>query len=338
MNIGEIARRAGVSRSTVSYVLSGKRQVSPELHERITRVIEESGYRPSATARALAEGTTRTLGLAIPPMGHRLSVDQLHFVGAVSEAAADRGFDVLLSPSGEERRASFDRIVDEKRVDGMILMETLLHDTRVDKLIAERFPFVTIGRSGIDDEHSWVDLDYAGLVTKGVARLHSLGHRAIALVNRQQDLLDHEYGPAFRAADAFRKVTVDLAVEGHDECCDDNDAGAADCLDRIFAAAPDTTALLTINERSLSGLVSSLTARRLRIPADIAVLAIASTRNATSVNPVVSAADVPTTEMGQKAVEAVLRRITDPDDPLPNTLFSPPYVDRGSVGAPPRRA
>ncbi|MFD1048970.1 LacI family DNA-binding transcriptional regulator, partial [Kibdelosporangium lantanae] len=43
VNIGEIARRAGVSRSTVSYVLSGKRQVSPELHERVTRVVEESG-------------------------------------------------------------------------------------------------------------------------------------------------------------------------------------------------------------------------------------------------------------------------------------------------------
>lgn len=66
MNIGEIARRAGVSRSTVSYVLSGKRAVSETTRLRIQTVIDELGYRPNASARALKEGRTRTLGLVIP--------------------------------------------------------------------------------------------------------------------------------------------------------------------------------------------------------------------------------------------------------------------------------
>lgn len=66
MNIGEIARRAGVSRSTVSYTLSGKRAVSPQTRKRIQDVIDELGYRPNATARALAEGRSRTIGLVIP--------------------------------------------------------------------------------------------------------------------------------------------------------------------------------------------------------------------------------------------------------------------------------
>ncbi|GAB3922870.1 LacI family DNA-binding transcriptional regulator [Kribbella albertanoniae] len=336
MNIGEIARRAGVSRSTVSYVLSGKRQVSPDLHRRVTEVIEAAGYRPSATARALAEGTTRTIGLAIPPVAGHLSVDQLHFVGAVSEAAADAGYDVLLSPSGAERRAAFDRIVEQRRVDGMILMETVLHDSRVAKLAAEDFPFVTIGRTGDSDTHGWVDLDYAGLVAQGIEQLAAAGHRRVALINRQQDLLDHEYGPAYRAADAFGKAVVELNLDGHAECCDDDNAAAAACLDRIFAAMPDVTALLTINERSLTGVVTSLLGRDLRIPTDISVLAIASERNATSVTPMVSAADVPTAAMGAEAVAAVLRRISNPEGSLPNHLFSPPFVDRGSVAAPRR--
>jgi DNA-binding LacI/PurR family transcriptional regulator len=335
VNIGEIARRAGVSRSTVSYVLSGKRQVSAELHERITRVIEESGYRPSATARALAHGSTRTLGLVIPPMGQHLSVDQLHFVGAVAEAAADRDFDVLLSPSGPDRERSFERMIDEKRVDGVILMETLLHDGRVGKLIAEGFPFVTIGRTGSDDAHGWVDLDYAGLVTTGVEKLYALGHRTIALVNRPQELLDHEYGPAFRAADAFEKATVELDIAGHAECCEDSDDGAEDCVRRILAAAPGTTAILTINERSLAGVVGTLGRGGHRIPDDISVLAIASTRNATSIQPQVSAADVPAAEIGKAAVDAMLRRLSTPEDPLPGILLSPRFVDRETVGTPP---
>jgi DNA-binding LacI/PurR family transcriptional regulator len=337
MNIGEIARRAGVSRSTVSYVLSGKRQVSPELHARITTVIEESGYRPSATARALAAGATRTLGLVIPPMGLHLSVDQLHFVGAVAEAAADSDYDVLLSPSGEERRPSFNRMVEEKRVDGVILMETVLHDSRVAKLINEQFPFVTIGRTGFDEAHGWVDLDYAGLVTTGMAKLHALGHRNIAMVNRPQELLDHEYGPAYRAADAFDKALVELTVAGHAECCADSDAAGAGCVDAIFRALPGATAILTINERSLAGVVAALHARGLRIPEDVSVLAVTSVRNATVIDPRISAADVPAVAMGRAAVTAVLQRMTPTEQPLPNLLLAPPFVDRDSVGTPPTR-
>src|SRR5688572_19250219 len=71
MNIGEIARRAGVSRSTVSYAISGKRTVSEATRRRIQHVIEELDYRPNANARALKEGRTRTIGLVIPPASRR---------------------------------------------------------------------------------------------------------------------------------------------------------------------------------------------------------------------------------------------------------------------------
>lgn len=68
MNIGEIAQRAGVSRSTVSYALSGKRPVSEDTRRKIQRVIDELGYRPNASARALANGRTNTIGLVFPPL------------------------------------------------------------------------------------------------------------------------------------------------------------------------------------------------------------------------------------------------------------------------------
>jgi DNA-binding LacI/PurR family transcriptional regulator len=74
MNIGEIARRAGVSRSTVSHALTGKRAVSEATRRRILDVIDELTYRPNASARALKEGRTRTVGLVIPPAQQRLTL------------------------------------------------------------------------------------------------------------------------------------------------------------------------------------------------------------------------------------------------------------------------
>jgi DNA-binding LacI/PurR family transcriptional regulator len=335
VNIGEVAHLAGVSRSTVSYVLSGKRQVTEATRQRVMRVIDEVGYRPNAVARALAHGATRTLGLVIPPLQHRLNSEQLQFVGAVADAAADHDYDILLSPSGGDRERAFDKLVGEHRVDGILLMETRQHDDRARKLVASKFPFVTIGRTGSDD-HAWVDLDYSGLVTEGMRRLHAAGHRHVALLNRPQELLDRGYGPAVRALDAFERARTELGMAGPASCCDDAPAAARWCIDQIYADNPQVTAILTINEQALSGVLFALRERGWHVPGNVSVLAVASARVATSVYPQVTAADVPAEQMGRHAVETLLRLIADPAGPLAHILLSPPFEDRGSVAAPPQ--
>ena len=104
MDIGEVARRAGVSRSTVSYAITGKRPVSEKTRERIFAIMRDGGYRPNAAAQALRSGSTNTLGMVIPPADHsHLTAGQLVLVGAAVEAAADRDYDVLMSPGGHDR-------------------------------------------------------------------------------------------------------------------------------------------------------------------------------------------------------------------------------------------
>src|SRR6266487_4684676 len=174
MTIGEIARRAGVSRSTVSYVLSGKRTVSEETRQRILAVINELDYRPNAAARALKEGRTRTLGLVIPPASQRLTDMQLGFVASVVEAAARADLDVLLSPSGGDHDRSFERIITGRRVDGVILMEIRLEDPRVTRLQRLGLPFVTIGHTAQPQGMCWIDVDYATLIDRCVQHLTDL--------------------------------------------------------------------------------------------------------------------------------------------------------------------
>jgi DNA-binding LacI/PurR family transcriptional regulator len=332
VNIQEIAQRAGVSRSTVSYVLSGKRQVTEVTRRRVMSVIDAAGYRPSAMARALAHGETRTLGLVIPPLHHHLSAEQLQFVGAVAEAAADRDYDILLSPSGGDREEAFDRLVGERRVDGILLMETRWHDRRARMLTEIGFPFVTIGRTGAEQEHAWVDLDYPGLVAESMRQLHALGHRHIAFVNRPQEMLDQEYGPALRSLEAFEKAKARLTVEGPARCSEDSASGAYQVVDDLLRIDPAVTAVVTINEQALGGLMEALERHGRRVPQDVSVMAIASARVATQAQPPVTAADVPAEQMSQQAVDALLRRIGDPRTALEHLLLSPSFVDRGSVG------
>ena len=215
MNIGEIARRAGVSRSTVSYALSGKRPVTEETRRRIQAVIDELDFRPNAAARALKEGRTRTIGLVIPPASLRLTDMQLGFVASVVEAAARADLDVLLSPSGGDHERSFERIISGRRVDGVILMEIRLEDERVNRLQQVALPFVTIGHTANPHGTCWVDIDYGTLIARCVHHLADLGHRDIALINRSPELVAAGYGPAQRALErAGVSVPRDFSLAG----------------------------------------------------------------------------------------------------------------------------
>jgi DNA-binding LacI/PurR family transcriptional regulator len=335
MNIGEIARRAGVSRSTVSYALSGKRTVSDATRRRIQQVIDELDYRPNAAARALKEGRTRTLGLVIPPASRRLTDMQLGFVASVVEAAARADLDVLLSPSGGDHDRSFERVISGRRVDGVILMEIRLEDERVTRLARTGLPFVTIGRVSEPDNTWWVDADYASLVGRCVHHLADLGHRHLALINRSSELVAAGYGPAHRALAGFAGAVTARSVHGIDVCCADEPAGGERCIGAILSAHPEVTGAVVINEAALPGIQRGLADAGLTVPRDFSIAGVAARHWAEDFRPALTAADVPAHELGAGAVELLLERLASPESPPRHLLLVPPVSLRGSTGPAP---
>ncbi len=332
MNIGEIAKRSGVSRSTVSYALSGKRPVSEATRRRIQAVIDELGYQPNATAKALKEGRTRTIGLVIPPASRHFTDMQLGFVASVVDAAARADLDVLLSPSGGEHDRSFERVVGGRRVDGVIVMEIRLEDDRVARLRQTRLPFVGIGRTDRADEMSWVDLDYETLISQCVHHLADLGHRRIALVNRSAELMAAGYGPAHRAQAGFNRATAERGVEGVQMCCADDSRAGFSCVGRLLADHPDLTAIATINEAAIPGMYHAIENAGLTVPGDFSIAGVAGRHWAENLHPPLTAADVPADELGAHAVELLIRRISDPATPHHQILLSPPISLRRTTG------
>ncbi|WP_127501881.1 LacI family DNA-binding transcriptional regulator [Actinoplanes solisilvae] len=332
MNIGEIARRAGVSRSTVSYALSGRRSVSAETKQRIQAVIDEIGYRPNAAARALKEGRTRTLGLVIPPASLRLTDMQLGFVASVVEAAAHADLDVLLSPSGGDHDRSFERLISGRRVDGIILMEIRLEDERVTRLQQEALPFVTIGHTAHPQGTCWVDVDYAELVARSVHHLADLGHRSIALLNRSAELVAAGYGPAHRAQAGFAEAVVLRGLSGIELPCADDPAAGEEWFEQLRERHPEVTAVTTINEAALPGLQRGIERLNVAIPRELSIAGVAARHWAEGFRPQLTAADVPTLEMGAHAVELLLERIAAPTSAPRHLLLAPPISLRDSTG------
>jgi DNA-binding LacI/PurR family transcriptional regulator len=332
VNISEIARLAGVSRSTVSYALTGRRTVSEETRKRIEQVIAESGYRPNAAARALKEGRTRTLGLVIPPASQALTDMQLGFVASVLEAAARVDLDVLLSPSGGDHDRSFERVVTGQRVDGVVLMEIRMEDARVVRLQETGTPFVTIGRTAQPDLMSWVDVDYVDLIGRCVHHLADLGHRHIALVNRSQELVAAGYGPGHRALAGFTDAVDRRGISGVSVCCADDATAGQTCMERLLAEHPKVTAIATINEAALRGVQRALDDAGLSVPRDFSITGVVAQHWAEDFRPPLTAADVPAHDMGSRAVELLLERIADPTSAPRHVLMSPPIALRSSTG------
>src|ERR687891_1202769 len=127
--IHEVARRAGVSITTVSHVYSGKRPVAPETKERVLRAADALEYRPNRTARGLATGRAMTFGLHVPPEGD------------------DQG--------------SFQELLRSRRLDGVIVADPESSDPVIPGLVDAQVPVVTIGRYLPDPGLPWVDNDHA---------------------------------------------------------------------------------------------------------------------------------------------------------------------------------
>jgi DNA-binding LacI/PurR family transcriptional regulator len=334
--MADIARRAGVSPSTVSYALSGRKPVSAEARRRVMRAVEELGYRHHAAARALASRRTRTIALVVPPLGRALVATQLEFVSAVAEEASRHEYDVLLASSGDEK-ATISRLVQGGVVDGFLVMEVRLEDPRVDLLRRFDAPFVLIGRPADAAGLRYVDADTGSMLRRAVAHLHRLGHRRIALVNLPRPLLEAGYAPAVRAVEGYRSACSSLGVQPLETACDITTDSTVECVEELLRERPAVTAVVTTNDEAVAGLMTALHAAGRRVPTDISVLGvIGPTRARQLTRPPLTVVELPTAEMAAVATRQLIIGLDEPDGrQTTGTLFDPPVTERGSCAPPP---
>jgi DNA-binding LacI/PurR family transcriptional regulator len=131
--IADVAQRAGVAASTVSYVLSGKRSIGPDTARRVMDAIAELGYHPHAGARSLASRRSAVVAMMLPlRQGMHLPVLMQFASGAVTEARR-HDHDVLLM-TADEGPAGIARVAASSICDGLILMDVEIDDPRVGAL------------------------------------------------------------------------------------------------------------------------------------------------------------------------------------------------------------
>ena len=219
VSIGDVAKAAAVSTSTVSYVLSGKRPISKETADRVHRAIRDLDYRPNAGARALAGGRTNVIGLVVPLRADDSVPVLMEFATAVVTRSRQFDYDVLLL-THEEGVAGLHRVAASSLADAFIVMDVQADDPRVPILRALHVPAVLLGLPGRSVGLSCVDLDFAASSALLVDHLVELGHRSIALVGSPATVYERRTGYAQRTLSGFTSAAAMAGVAAVHTPCD----------------------------------------------------------------------------------------------------------------------
>jgi DNA-binding LacI/PurR family transcriptional regulator len=332
----EVAKRANVALSTVSYALNGTRPISEETRQRIWQAMSELGYQPHALARGLASRRSHIIALLFPALPRGFGATELEFVTGAAEAAQNRGYHLVLWPMEIHAVDELQQLVRQSLVDGVLVMEVRLNDERIDLLQQIGVPFSMIGRPSEASDLSFADIDFEQTTRDGVSYLVQLGHRQIAFLNHAEETFTAGYGPSVRAAAGFEQVTRSAGLTPITRFCDDTVLAGQQAFDELIAAHPDVTAIATMNERATVGVMQAATARGWRIPDDLSILSLVSSpRVAEMTMPPLTALTPASAELGRLGVETLIGQLEEDHPELVQRLLPCRLVIRGSTGTAP---
>ncbi|MEU4799672.1 LacI family DNA-binding transcriptional regulator [Streptomyces sp. NPDC023327] len=336
VTLAEVAQHAGVSASTVSYVLSGKRTISAVTKQRVERSIQELGYHPNAGARALASSRSNILALMMPLRTDMYVPVMMEIAIAVATHAREHGFDVLML-TGEEGPAAVERVVGSGLADAIILMDVELEDARVPLLRESGRPAVLIGLPADTTGLTCVDLDFAEAGAQCAQHLADLGHRQIAVIGEAPAVYERKTGFAERTIDGLRTRARELGLGVLYRPSEGGYATMAGTLGQIFTERPGVTGFVVQNEQALEPLLGLLRQDRRAVPEDISVVAVCPEQVALQASVRLSSVTVPAREMARHAVERLVAKIEgDTEDEV--LLLAPELVVRASSGPAPAGA
>jgi DNA-binding LacI/PurR family transcriptional regulator len=307
MTIGEIARLAGVSKTTVSRVLNEKPDVDPATREKILGLIAEYGFQPNAFAKAISQQKSLHVGLLIPHkaeyvFSNPFYTDVMH---GVSTQVDRCGYYLLMCYAHESNYLDIYR---QKRVDGFVLLSPgYFHQNIIDSLNKENVPFVSTAKISDEENMVFVDVDNFKGGAQVTEHLIGLGHRNIAYIGKPTLTSSLERMQGYRSvleahglqySDQHILVPETSSIEsGHDSTI-------------ALLQGPDApTAIFLANDVMAIGAINAVHELGMRVPDDVSIVGFDDIPLARYVNPPLTTVRQPTYEKGSEAARLLIEML-----------------------------
>jgi len=315
-SLEDIARLAGVSRSTVSRVINNHPNVKERTRRKVMQVIEEQRFRPNLAARALVTQQTRILSLVIPRSIADTFADPYFptlIQGVIHKAnQCDYATMLWMGSSDEEESRFYQRVLGNSLCDGIIVSSAVIDDPLIPRLAESGFPFVVIGPPPLDGLNS-IDIDNTRAAQIATAHLIRLGYQRIGTITGPLNTgpgQDRLKGYRQALERAGRSVNNDWIVEG-------NFLELSGYLGMQALLQQRVDAVFAASDVMATGAMRAIFERGLRVPDDIAIVGFDDTPFAATMTPRLTTINQPIRELGVMAAQVLI-------DLLSGTL-KPPY-------------
>ncbi len=327
--MAEVAERAGVTKQTVSNVVTGKR-VRPETERRVRAAIEELGYTPNLVARSLATGSTMTVGLFVPTVANPFYSEVVEEVENVLER---HGYHLLLCTTRNDGQRARRHLasLSSRNVDALLIAGDKDLIDSLPLLAEAKFP-VALCAWEVEppDTLPVVTIDYEHAGYLAGRHLRELGHERVAVV---ADLPSHARRvDGFRRAFAADGLTVDDAVVFTPPGPSSPGGGFA-AATAALKARPDLTAIFATHDILALGVLDAVQQAGREIPGQVSVVGFDDIEQVGRTRPALTTISIPKREMAQQATSLLLRAITE-RQPATNAiqLLRATLVQRDSSG------
>jgi len=328
ITIRDIAKIAKVAPSTVSRALNNKGRMSNATRERIRQLAQELGYHPNISAKSLATNKTGNIGIVINRR-HRPEVFYDFYgtiIVGVEEAIETRGYHLIFSST--DGGPSVPRCVEERHVDGLILMGCDISEELILRLRNNRIPLVLVDNhvDGVDS----IAIDNVGGAYKAVECLIRLGHRKIGFIaERLSDLSFQERFEGYKLAlkEYGLQYDPDLVAEGLTR---PNHGYVA--MRELFNKGGDPSAVFAANDSTAVGAIKAIKEQGLKVPDDVAVVGFDDGEAAAQADPPLTTVRVFRKKMAVTAAKRLIELIENPDQPPIQLRLPTELIIRESCG------
>lgn len=269
MTIKELAKLAGVSPSTISRVVNNSDYVKAEVREKVEKLIEETGYRPNAFAKALIQNKSHTIGVILPKINSSSSGDT---IAGIDEFISEKGYSLILGNTNHsvEKELEFFKVFQEKMVDGIILLATELNKKHRELIKICGIPTVILGQESLDSTPCVV-FDEKVAAREITEHLIETGRKKIAFIG----VGEYDVAVGKKRKEGFLSIIKEYdikEIESYFATGDFSvDSGYNACKEIFEKSAEKPNAILAVTDKMAIGAIEYLYEQNLKVPEDIIV-------------------------------------------------------------------
>jgi len=306
----DVARVAGVSQSTVSYVMSGRRPISEETRRRVEAAIEQLTYQPNAGARALASQRTQVIGLVVPFEPNDDTTGLLPFIETIAACAREQDHDVLLV-TADEGAAGLQRLARRSLCDAIVMMDIGAVDGRIPVARELGVPVILIGVPDDSTGLHCVDVDFVAAGRMSAVELAACGHDRIVVIGHSPTTVARRVNYVGRFQHGIEAAAAELGMPCHVIApLEPGRVGAA--VDAALDFGGPHTGIAVPNTGAIQSVLQELHERGVEPGRDVSVIGVCPDTVAGSTIPPVTNVSLEPRDVSRRAMQ-ILFRLLDRD-------------------------